>query len=133
MKDEENQHDDGKSEFGKGLVYNLGLFIAHQFMFDDARKEIYKKASTTLGRDMWPETWFNGSSDHLYELQVDSAPQHLKKRVKDFRDKCLHWGHGFSAPYPTEKDVNWAIQEAKALLLELDKSNKIDTSPASWD
>ena len=132
MKNEINEHDE-KSEFGKGLAYNLGLFIAHQFMFEDGRKEVYKEASQKFGRDMWPETWFNGSSDHLYELQVDSAPSHLRKRLKEFGDKCLHWGHGFSEPYPTEKDVNWAIQEAKALLMELDKSNKIDVIKAEWD
>jgi len=48
-----------ESEFGKGLTYCIGLFLAH------AERKI------DFGTDeRSAETWFNGASDHLYEIDV---------------------------------------------------------------
>ena len=115
-----------ESEFGKGLAYSLGLFVAHQCMWDDTRND--KRLSS-----MYPQLWFNGASDHLYELQVGSAPKHLRPRLQALKDKGLHWGHGYKDPQPTEKDVLWAVEEAKALLLELDRHHRVPCKQAQWD
>ncbi len=117
--------EEGRSEFGRGLVYCLGLFLAHQFQWGETR-EILK--------ENWAQSWFNGASDHLYELQYDKAPtQQLKDRLKTLREKGLNWGHGFKEVLPTEKDMDWAISEAKDILLEIDKFYSVPAEKGDWD
>jgi len=108
-----------ESEFGKGLCYCLGLFLAH------AERE---------GRPaVTAESWFNGASDHFYELQVPTTlPPRLRKRLAELQEKALHWGHGFKGD-AKEEDKTWAITEAKNLLLKLDKLNGVETQNAQWD
>ena len=119
---------DEQSEFGKGLTYCLGLFLAH------ADREMLKWERDPDGVQMW----FNGASDHLYDLQVDSAPFLLQKRLQVLKDKCLDWGHGSGlmsvdkSDLPTKKDKAWALDEAKDLLYELDKANGIPVEKGQW-
>lgn len=122
-----------KSEFGKGLCYSLGLFLCHADKFKAERnfrrdKELEKKFPNHCA-----ESWFNGASDHLYEIQWEQAPKHLQKRIKKFSDKCLNWGHGFPREKCTDKDVIEAIQEAKDLLRLIDKANGIKTIRGNWE
>jgi hypothetical protein len=114
-----------KSEFGKGLCYNLGLFLAH------AERWNQPEIKSALGK-MWAESWFNSASDHLYELQWQQAPKHLQKRLKKFADICLTFGHGFPEKKATEQDLFWALSEAKELLRLIDKSNKIETAKGDF-
>ena len=80
------------------------------------------------------DLWFNAASDHLYDLQVDSAPENLRSRLKEFQSKCLRWGHGFDPEFEaTDKDKNWAIQEAKDLLRLIDTENNIPTTKGEWE
>ena len=104
------------SEFGKGLTYCLGLFLAHA----ERKIEIIKEKA---------DSWFNMASDHLYELQIpEELPIKLKKRLARLKGKSIHWGHGFdSQDQPTENDVIWAIDEAKDLLRLIDKFHGIET------
>jgi len=100
-----------KSEFGRGLTYCLGLFLMHERQrqkFEDSK---------------WAHLWFNGASDHLYELNIpDNFPDSLKKRIKIFQKKCLEWGHGFPKKQAEIKDVYWALNEAKTILRLIDKN-----------
>lgn len=113
-----------ESEFGKGLTYCLGLFLAHAERYTHT-KETYKQS----GIDHDPAgVWFNSAGDHLFEIQWEQAPRHLRKRIKRFADKCITWRNTFSnEKEPTEQDVNWAIQEAKTLLRLIDEANGIQT------
>jgi len=109
-----------KSDFGKGLTYCLGLFLAHE--------------ERGIGDDR-AEIWFNGASDHLYELQIsDSLPDTLKSRLEAFKDLVLDCGHGFviNRPTATKKDVQWALLEAMNLLMEIDKLHGIEVEEAEW-
>jgi hypothetical protein len=107
------------SEFGKGLTYCLGLFLAHAER--DRHLAGGKSLADILGDDRAVELWFNGSSDHLYDLDASGVGNaKLKKRIGSFVKKVLHFGHGFSEPTPKMKDVFWAVQEAKDLLREID-------------
>ena len=100
----------GTSEFGKGLTYCIGLFLAH------AEREIHN-----TGTDRDYALWFNGSSDHLYDLDLSKIKDlSLKIRLNDWRDKIIHWGHGFSEPTAVEKNFNWSVQQAKDFLREID-------------
>lgn len=106
-----NEHEETASEFGKGLAYCLGLFLCHA------------ERGGEVGEDV--NLWFNAASDHLFELQTDAAPEKLRDRLEKFRENILHWGHGFSAPMPTQGDKKWTIQEAKDLLRLLDQENGV--------
>lgn len=99
------------SEFGKGLTYCLGLFLAH------AEREMYE-----IGGKKNFQFWFNTSSDHAYEVDTSRiTDESLKERIENWREKVLHWGHGFPGPDVTEADMDWAIEEAKQLLLLIDQ------------
>src|SRR5438552_18754349 len=90
-----------ESEFGKGLSYCLGLFLAHA------------ERDQRLG----PELWFNGASDHLYDLQVDSAPEELRVRLTQFRARSLDFVHGSTESYPTAVDHGNASDAAQRPVL----------------
>lgn len=109
-------------EFGKGLCYCLGLFLAHaeRFQEDD---EFGKRA----------DMWFNGASDHLYELQVEAAPKELQPRLQNLQDKVLEWGHGRKMKAAKSTDVYWSIGEAKELLMLIDSAHGVPTEKAQWD
>jgi hypothetical protein len=119
-----------ESEFGRGLTYCIGLFLAHaereMFAREDAPKTIVK---------MRAETWFNGASDHLYELDISGIrDKKLKKEIDNWRSKVLHWGHRFSRPHPDEVDMAWSIDKAKEFLRRIDeKLLKVKTIQGSWE
>ncbi len=111
------------SEFGKGLAYCLGLFLAH------AERKI-----SSIRKELDYELWFNGAADHLYELQIpDTFPKNLKNRLTVFQDKCLNWRITMDKSAATEKDFHWAIQKAKDLLLEIDKHFGIKVKKGQWE
>ena len=108
-----------QSEFGKGLTYCLGMFLAH--------------AGNSL-RKGTPHLWFSGASDHLYELVIpEDMSQSLQKRLRDFQKKVIHWGHGFPDPGATQKDMEWALQEAIELLRMIDTDIGIETEKGQWE
>lgn len=110
------------SEFGKGTVYCLGLFLAHAGSFLFCKQDINSS------------TWFNGASDHLYDLVIpEDFPSELKQRLKILQDKSLAWGHGYPHVSSTLEDVQWAVDEAKDILLEIDKLNGIKAIKARFD
>lgn len=110
-----------KSEFGKGLTYCLGLFLAHESHLRLYRDEIRDKTNSNI----WPMVWFNGASDHLYEMEIpDTLPKSLQKRLLKFKRKVLNYGHGeglMGTLSMSEGDINDCIQEAKNLLIKVDK------------
>lgn len=117
-----------ESDFGKGLVYCLGLFLCHserEYGLREQDKRLFKV-----------DTWFNGASDHFYDMEIpNSLPESLRSRLTELRDKCLSWGHGFGLdglPPATEANRKWAIDEAKELLRLLDEHFGIATLKASW-
>lgn len=114
------------SEFGKGLTYCLGLFLAHAERLKD------KKVKEILGES--EDLWFNGASDHLYELQIpENLPADLSNRLAILRDKCLEWGHGYKESKATKQDRDWSIQETKDLLREIDSFYGIKTEKGDWE
>jgi len=61
---------DKTSEFGQGLTYCLGLFLAHEWNLKEMEKTYSK-----VGLNDWVSIWFNGASDHLYDLEIpDKLP-----------------------------------------------------------
>lgn len=109
------------SEFGKGLAYCLGLFLAHAERHGGLGQESEINATV----------WFNGAADHLVEMDTDNAPKKLEKRLIKFKDKCLDFRQGLSNT-PTAADFYWAVLEAKELLRLLDKEAGIKTEKAKF-
>jgi hypothetical protein len=137
------QVDETSSEFGKGLAYCLGLFLAHADRFR-SEKQTYKHLDrAAIAKELHAtysvveaERWFSGASEHLYGLQISIAPKGLRKRLTTFRDKCVSWGTGFELKRksaPTKKDFEWAIQEAKDLLFEIDRINGLKPIKATYE
>ena len=112
------------SEFGKGLTYCIGLFLAHA-----------ERETKGFTEDLRYEMWFNGASDHLYELDTTSITNDsLKKEIDSWREKVLRWGHGFKKPKATKKDMTWAINKATELLRKIDETMlNIKTINGSWE
>jgi len=108
-----------KSEFGKGTSYCLGLFLAHDSV------QVY-------GNDYG--LWFNGAADHFYELVVpENYPDDLKKRLNKIQSKGLGWRLPIGEKErPTKEDKYWAIQEAKNLLLDIDKYHNVEAIEAEY-
>jgi hypothetical protein len=127
------------SDFGQGLVYCLGLFLAHaeksMYGNEKAEQEVekrFKKFGKVEGYSYMADMWFNCASDHLYELQIpENLPEDLKKRLGVLQSKAIHYGHGF-ANDGTKKEKEWAIEEAKELLRLIDEYFKIKTKEATW-
>lgn len=122
-----------ESDFGAGFIYNLVLFAEHRFMDFDLSKD-----TASLVR----ATWFNGSSDHLYELEVpESLPADLKKKISAFRDKMLDLGHGkgFLArinpdvAVDVEKDIGEALSELHDICVGIDRHLGVETKLAEWN
>lgn len=125
--------DNETSEFGKGLCYCLGLFLAHAEGFR-RYKEMHKgMADGPMGA---ADMWFNGASDHLYDFMPDYAPTTaLQERCQEFKNKCFKWRGSCvnDDPDPTEDNVHWALQEAKDLLREIDLHHNIPAVKGSWE
>ena len=113
-----------KSEFGKGLTYCIGLFLAHS-----------ERKMCEINGEIDYSMWFNGASDHLYELDVSSIKNKaLIKRLIMWQEKVIYWGHGFKEPRATEKDFTWSIQQAKDFLREIDNSIiGVKVTKGSWE
>jgi len=73
------------SEFGKGFVYNLILFAKH---FENRIWRIEGGEDYSL--------WFNGASDHLYELKIPKQWENTEigTKAKQLQDLALEIGHG---------------------------------------
>ena len=118
---------ESQSEFGKGLCYCLGLFLAHA---DRIRKDIetYKEIKSTPERAI--QMWFYGAADHLFEFQADQAPKGLKKRCRTFQDFVLERR---MIEELSKEDFDWAIQEGKDLLRLIDQKNGIETDKGQFE
>ncbi len=96
-----------ESQFGKGLVYCLGLFLAHADRWEELKNQKFGAMR-----------WFDGAKDHIFELETD-VPE-LNSDIENWKDAVLNPKIGISSA--TEEDVLWAIQGAKDLLLKIDRN-----------
>ena len=113
-----------KSEFGKGLTYCLGLFLCHAERDFGRRDGDYK---------MRAALWFNGAGDHLFDMVIpEKYSPRLVLKLRAFRKKVLGWRCAMGEGEATELDKSWAIQEAKDLLILIDKANGIKAIKGDW-
>lgn len=128
-----------QSEFGKGLCYPLGLFLAHAERLNkniEMYKKMHENRPDLFDESSAVEMWFNGAADHLYDVQIDYAPTpEIKIRLKPFVHKCLGWRliMSLDGDKPTKEDAYWAIQEAKNLLRLIDTAHNVPTEQGQWE
>ena len=123
-----------KSDFGRGFVYPLTLFALH---FERNTNKFYGTLSETDKRILknvfnnnkkkWLsheiESFFNGASDHLYELVI---PKKFRKKkigrlASKLCNKALEIGHGFTGKEWTLKDFEECYEMLKEIMFLLDK------------
>lgn len=123
------------SEFGQGLTYCLGLFLAHAERHNGIGGII--RPSDDAIRAAMVSGWFNGASDHLYDLVIpETLPKELRERLSAFQTECLDLGHGRGLFNPVTnwvEKIDWALQEAKDLLRAIDEANGIHTIKGGWE
>jgi len=124
----EEKEEEG-SEFGKGLTYCLGNFLAHEWLHrprgDGKIKGLYPASS-----------WFNAASDHLYEIEIPKAfPEGLKERIKEFRMEMLDLGHGRALldDDSTWEQVDASLDECRKILMLIDEHLGVDVIKGSWE
>lgn len=116
MTDENDEYEG--SEFGKGLTYCLALFLCHSERDYMTPDNVY---THQFLHEAW--MWFNGAGDHLFEMVIpDTLPDDLRARINEFQGKVMRW----RLHDATMEDKTWAINEAKSLLLEIDKWLGVD-------
>ena len=129
-----------KSDFGMGCGYCLGLFLAHadRYASDKKSYQAIEKAMKEKQPDYSVTSsaasiWFYGAADHLYEFSIPNVmSSKFIKRAKKFELFVMSRRLVMDGPMPTEKDVVWAIEEAKELLRLLDEEHGIKTKKAQW-
>ena len=128
-----------ESDFGKGCVYCIGLFLAHAERLNDMverYKEMREKHPDMFEECHAVQLWFNGASDHIYELEIPNQfPEELRERIKIFQSKCLDLSHGISGlmlKVPLREGL-WAIQEAKDILREIDRTLGVEVIKGNYE
>jgi len=119
-----------KSEFGKGLVICLCKFVEHSSDLSrwiNLYELMRKDHPNSFEEKMAVESWANGASDHLYEIETPrrwkkdrySKKDHISFCVKFLKEHGLEVGHGFTNRAWRKKHgedlIKWAYITAKHL------------------
>lgn len=121
-----------KSEFGKGLTYCLGMFIAHEHWIRKLR-EIEQKCQGELFEGVFPRMWFDGAADHLYGLYIpESLPEEIKHDLETLRKRSIHLKCARSEGKVEWDTVHWALDYARKILRDIDEYLGAETEKGEW-
>lgn len=122
------------SEFGKGFVYNLILFAKHM---ENGMTRPYKDKDETviaLIEKSRVSSWFNGASDHLYELEVPKKWENTEigEKVNELRSFAIEIGHGSRMMEDVgQEEYLKAVKLTKEIALLIDK--ELGVNPIKGD
>ncbi len=121
------------SEFGKGFIYNLILFAKHWAHMRDEIERV-KENVPKLRKDWGYDIWFNGASDHFYELEIPEQwkRKEIGKLAAELQSNSLHLGHHFPIIHATEKDFVETFEKLEKLAMLIDKELGLDPVKAMW-
>jgi hypothetical protein len=145
--------ENGKSEFGKGLVVCLLHFANH--WSDDMWQEIVALERARTGRGEIPEDskkaldiyksvegllsaritlWANGASDHLYEMETPTVPEWsiVAHKVELLKNLGLDMGHGYRNRQYTVEDIETLFRLSKEIAFEIDKLIGLSPDMGEW-
>jgi hypothetical protein len=127
-----------QSEFGKGLVICLVKFAEHYHRWSSQKAEYERMRE--IRPDLFDESdavemYFNGASDHLYEIEVPEKCKgtEIDKKVKELQDFGLEIGHGFKHDRKyTETDIEKAHTLCREIALLIDKELGLEAELGQW-
>ena len=114
-----------KSDFGKGFVYNLILFASH-----------FERSICDIRGEKDYSIWFNGASDHLYELEIPKKwdNTNIGKTAKRLQKIALEIGHGERMiDKNTEEEFDECVKLTKKMGLLIDKELGIRPIKGNWE
>jgi hypothetical protein len=113
---------DVSSEFGRGYATCLRQFANHRGRLDEWMRE--KPFSS---EEMMVELWFNGASDHLYDIERANVSDMEWARAAKLASRAVFLGHGFM-DHANASEAYAMLDEAEALLalLEMPTANLED-------
>ena len=121
-----------QSEFGRGLVICLVKFAEHAeawFKYQGEFRQIREaQVVPEQARNLFSESdavvgFFNGASDHLYEIEIPERWQGttIESEVKELRHLAMTIRHGSTGQGWSEEDVIKAYDLCRAIALLIDK------------
>jgi len=131
-----------QSEFGKGFIYCIGLFLVHAAKYQEMLvqyKEMAEKNPDLFSEAGATSMWANGASDHFYEFTIPDAfrkanPE-MTRRAEEMKRIALDMGHGnglMNKHKYGREDVFKLIKTAKDLCLAIDQWLGIKCKKAEW-
>jgi len=110
------------SEFGKGFLYPLALFLAHA---DRLQYGLYDMPSED------PKIWLYGAGDHLYCLMPEYAPN---AEIKAMAESLIeaHNKHRFERSMTKEIGMGM-VQTAKDIFLAIDLRNGVPAIKGDYE
>ena len=129
----------GESEFGKGLVICLIKFAEHVERWGRIKsdyKKLKEKKSELTSFDEAYAVWlfFNGASDHLYEIEIPAQWENSKlaDKVKELQEFGLGIGHNDLERKGTEFDVIKARDMYREIALMIDRELGLEPDIGMW-
>jgi len=125
------------NDFGKGFIYNLILWAKH-IPYHEGLPDKWKRMNEIIGKNEGYSCWFNGASDHLYDLEIPKKWQKTKigKLARQLQDLGLEIGHGNRMMDTSDKvieDYKKVIELTKELAFEIDKKLGVKPVKASFE
>ena len=94
---------------------------------------IWQTPEKTLSHEI--ESWLNGASDHLYEIEVPKGKSwdKIRKKVKQLQNKGLTIGHGFiSEKIWKIEDINELKNLTRKISIMIDRNLGLKPEVGSW-
>ena len=112
--------------------------FAYHFAKWPENKRLNEKMRTN-GHDIFTESdavhsFFNGASDHLYEIEIPEGWERKKvgKKIKELQDFGLMIGHSFTERQHSEEDVNFAYDLCNEIAVLIDKELGLKPDTGQW-
>ncbi len=126
-------NDPNWSEFGKGFLYPLSLFMCHAGILNADLCRLKEGGDKYKGIDgTW--LWLNAAADHFFGFNPNAAPTaHLRKLATQIRDTALKYRSAISNDdRMTDEQAFQLIEDAKELMFELDVWLEHKPVKAEW-
>jgi hypothetical protein len=123
-----------ESEFGKGLIICLVKFAEHQWRFQERLARNKSMNNPLFDESDAVEMFFNGASDHLYEIEVpkDWLGTDIDIKVKELQSLGLEIGHGFTGKKWTKDNFNKAYELLEDIALLIDVKLGLTPQKGQW-
>ena len=139
-----------QSNYGRGLIICLVKFAEH--FENESCGLIYSESELTkyinglhqtreITISQLIETWANGASDHLYEIQTPEIWTYnsteltilITSKLKELQEKGLAMGHGHKQTIWTRLDLEHLFKLTKEISILLDKQLGIyNSNSGQW-